>query len=64
MKMRLPCPGIFCCGGDFFQTVNAPRAEQQFRALRAKRRGRRRAKTRLDAPVMRTHLSFSGDFMK
>ena len=42
--MRFRRAGLFGCGRDFFQAVNAPRAEQQFRAFRAKRPRRRRAK--------------------
>ena len=44
MKMRLPCPGFPCFSGDFFQAINAPGAEQQLGAFRAKCPGRRRAK--------------------
>ena len=46
MKMRLPCPGLFRFSGDCLQPVNAPGAQQQFRARRAKRESRRRAETR------------------
>ena len=45
MKMRLACPGLFHFHGDCFQAVNAPRAQQQFCAGRAKRARRRRAET-------------------
>ncbi len=44
--MRLRRAGFFGFRRDFFQAVNAPRAEQQFRAFRAKRMRRRRAETR------------------
>jgi hypothetical protein len=53
---------IFWLRGDFFQAVNAPRAEQKFCALRGKRAAAAAPKP-LDAPVMRTHLFFNGDFM-
>ena len=43
VKMRLRRAGLARFGGDFFQAVNAPRAEQEFRAFRAERPGRRRA---------------------
>ena len=43
--MRLRRAGLARLGGDFFQTVNAPGAEQQFCAFRAERPCRRRAKS-------------------